>query len=177
MCFSTSHVLTHVSQESYDKFSYANVLMHCSQLMCALVVSRCHVLKSFRSMSFFSRVANAQAAVCVYMHIRLKVSCLLKGVNTQSCLLDRQAMNPMELIIEILWCLKAFLMSSLCALEYNSYVHYMDLCFLMKSEPRQCPNASVSPKLMKIQPPPVESQLKAPSLECSSEIVLMRLRI
>ena len=53
----------------------------------------------------------------------------------------------------------------------------MDLCFLMKSEPRQCPNASVSPKLMKIQPTPVESQLKAPSLECSSEIVLMRLRI
>ena len=65
-------------------------------------------------MSFFSRVANARAAVCVYKDIRLKVSCLLKSVNTQSCLLDRQAMNPMELIIEILLCLKTFLMSSLC---------------------------------------------------------------
>ncbi len=53
----------------------------------------------------------------------------------------------------------------------------MDLRFLMKSEPRPCPNASVSPKLMKTQSTPMKSQLKAPNLEFSSEIVLMRLRI
>ena len=68
MCFSTSHVLPHVSQESYDKFSHAHVLMHCSQLMCAFVFLIYYALESFRYMSFFSHVANAQASVCIYAH-------------------------------------------------------------------------------------------------------------
>ena len=98
MCFSTSHVLPHVSQESYDKFSHAHVLMHCSQLMCAFVFSIYYVLKSFRYMSFFSHVANAQASVCICTFGSKCVANRLSKCVTTILLAGSQAMNPMELL-------------------------------------------------------------------------------